>query len=217
MIKLVIFDLDGTVCNTIDDLAEATNHALVTLKHPTHSCEEYKYFVGSGMANLVYRALPEGHKTEEECAEAKKLMLDFYRVHFADKSTPYEGIMPLLKALKKNGIKIAVCTNKAHYMAVLIAEKIFGGIFDCVIGQGDEFPLKPDPSSAKSIMEQFGATSEETLFVGDSGVDMCTAANLGVSSIGVLWGFRTEQELKENGAVHIAQTPLDIKNIINKY
>ena len=216
MIKLVIFDLDGTVCNTIDDLAEATNYAIDTLGYSTHSVETYKYFVGNGIPKLIYRAMPEGHKTEEECAKAEKLMLDYYAVHFADKSIPYDGIIPVLQELKKSGVKIAICTNKAHHMAVEIAEKIFGGIFDEVIGKSDKFPLKPNPTAAKSIMARFCANENETIFVGDSGVDMQTAINLGVTSIGVLWGFRTEQELKDNGALHLAQTPSDIMDIINK-
>ena len=214
MIKLVIFDLDGTVCNTIDDLAASTNHALAVLGYPTHPVEAYKYFVGNGMSNLIYRALPEGHKSEEECSKAKKLMLGHYETHFADKSAPYEGIPDLLKTLKRDGIKIAVCTNKAHYMAVEIAQKIFGGIFDAVMGQGDEYPLKPDPTSTKMLMERFDSGPEETLFVGDSGVDMQTAHSCSLNSIGVLWGFRTEKELKENGASFIAEAPTDILTII---
>lgn len=216
MVKLVIFDLDGTVCDTIDDLADATNHALTVLNHPTHGVDAYKYFVGNGMSKLIYRAMPEGHKTEEECAEAKKLMLDYYAVHFADKSAPYEGIMEMLRGLKQKGVKIAICTNKAHHMAVTIADKIFGGIFDMVIGQTDARPMKPDPTSSREIMAELGATTENTVFIGDSGVDMQTALNLKVPSIGVLWGFRTEDELKENGALYIAKTPSDITDIINK-
>lgn len=216
MVKLVIFDLDGTVCDTIEDLAEATNYALGTLGHPTHETEKYKYFVGNGIPKLIYRALPEKNRTEPEISEAKKLMLDYYAVHFADNSAPYSGIMEMLSTLKEKGIHIAICTNKAHHMAVTIAEKIFGGIFDCVVGQTDTYPLKPDPTSPKNIMAQFGAQKEETVFVGDSGVDMQTANNAQITSIGVLWGFRTRDELNENGALHIAETPSDIMNIINK-
>lgn len=216
MVKLAIFDLDGTVCNTIEDLADATNYAMRTLGHPTHDVAAYKYFVGNGIPKLIYRALPEGQKSEEEHAKAMKLMLEYYAVHFADKSAPYDGIVTLLEELKAKGIRIAVCTNKAHHMALEIAEKIFGGVFDEVIGQSDKFPLKPDPTAAKSIMAQFGATEAETVFVGDSGVDMRTASNLGVTSIGVLWGFRTLDELKENGGQHFAAAPSDISNIINK-
>ena len=215
MIKLVIFDLDGTVCNTIDDLADSTNHAMRTLGHPTHDVSAYKYFVGNGIPKLIYRALPEDHRSEEEHAKAMKLMLDYYAVHYADKSVPYEGVPEMLKALKEKGIHIAICTNKAHHMATEIAEKIFGGVFDRVIGQTSDRPLKPDPFSTNEIIKEFGATPAETVFIGDSGVDMKTAVNSKTHSIGVTWGFRTVEELKENGAGHIADTPSDILNIIN--
>ena len=215
MIKLVIFDLDGTVCNTIDDLADATNYAMRTLGYPTHDVPTYKYFVGNGIPKLIYRALPEGHKSDEEHAKAMKLMLDYYAVHFADSSAPYNGIMEMLSTLKEKGIHIAICTNKAHNMAVTIAEKIFGGIFEAVIGQQEGRPLKPDSFSPMEIINKFGVKPEETVFIGDSGVDMKTAVNTGTESIGVTWGFRTVDELKENGARHIADTPSDIIDIIN--
>ncbi len=215
MIKLAIFDLDGTVCDTIDDLADATNFALGSLGHPTHAVEKYKYFVGNGIPKLIYRALPEKNRTEAEILEAKTLMLNYYGVHFADNSAPYQGIMEMLSSLKEKGIHIAICTNKAHHMAVTIADKIFGGIFEEVIGQQDGRPLKPDPFSPMEIINKFGATPEETVFIGDSGVDMQTAVNTGTHSIGVTWGFRTVDELKENGARHIADTPSEIISIIN--
>lgn len=216
MIKLVIFDLDGTVCDTIQDLADATNYALARLGYPNHTVEQYKYFVGNGIPKLIYRALPEGHKTETEHAAAMKLMLDYYAEHFSDNSRPYDQIPELLGSLKAQGIHIAVCTNKAHHMAVEIADKIFGGVFETVIGQSDDRPLKPEPYSPCEIMKKYSASPDETVFIGDSGVDMQTAINAKTHSIGVLWGFRTENELKENGAEHIAQTPSDIKDIINK-
>ena len=215
MIKLVIFDLDGTVCNTIDDLADATNYAMRTLGHPTYDVQAYKYFVGNGIPKLIYRALPEECRSEEEHAKAMKLMLDYYAVHFADKSAPYEGIPEMLKSLKDKGIHIAICTNKAHNMAMEIARKIFGGVFERVIGHAADRPLKPDPFSPSEIMKEFGAAPAETVFIGDSGVDMQTAVNTKTHSIGVTWGFRTVEELNENGAQHIADTPSDILDIIN--
>lgn len=215
MVKLVIFDLDGTVCNTIEDLADATNYALRCLKYPEHTTEEYKRFVGNGISNLVKRSLPDAHKTDDECIKAKKLMLDYYSLHFADKSAPYPQISELLERLLKKDIHIAICTNKSHCMAEKIADVIFGGVFEYVIGQSEKYPLKPDPASAKEIMERFGALPEQTVFVGDSGVDMQTAKNAKTHSVGVIWGFRSEQELKENGAEHIAHTPIDILEIIS--
>lgn len=216
MIKLAIFDMDGTICNTIDDLADATNFAMNTLGYPLHTVEEYKYFVGNGIPKLIYRALPEGKKSEQEVAHAKELMLNYYGVHFADKSVPYEGITELLAALKDKGIHIAVCTNKAHHMAKEVAKKLFDGIFDEVIGQSDGRPLKPDAYSPKEIMTKYGVTPQETVFIGDSGVDMQTAINSGTESIGVTWGFRTAEELKENGARHIVDAPCEILDLISK-
>ncbi len=215
MLKLAIFDLDGTICNTIEDLANATNHAMSVLGYPTHSVEQYKLFVGNGIPNLMKRSLPEGHRTEDEVLRAKEIMLSYYKEHYADCSAPYEGIIPLLQSLKEQGVHLAVCTNKAHFMAATIVDKLFSGLFDMVIGQSDAYPLKPDPASALAIMEKFGAEKSETVFVGDSGVDMITARNSGVPGIGVTWGFRGETELKENGAGHIVHTPQQILEIIN--
>ena len=214
MIKLAVFDLDGTLCDTIEDLATAVNVALDKLGYPPHETEAYKYMVGSGMKNLVFRALPEGHKTEAEVEQARVLMLDYYKDHFADKTYHYVGISELLLKLKQKGIRIAVCTNKAHNMALMVVEKLFGDAFDIVIGKSNDRPLKPDPFSVNEIMEKFDVKPAETVFIGDSGVDIKTALNSGTTPIGVLWGFRDEKELKENGAEHLAATPSDIFEII---
>lgn len=214
MIKLAIFDLDGTLCDTLEDLATSVNVALSSLGYEAHSTEAYKYMVGSGMKNLVFRALPEGKKSDAEVEYAKELMLDHYKDHFADKTYAYGGIPELLLNLKQKGIHIAVCTNKAHNMAVKVVDKLFGDIFDMVIGKSEDRPLKPDPYSVNEIMEHFGVKTEETVFIGDSGVDITTALNSNTTPIGVLWGFRDKTELIENGARHIAETPNDIFEII---
>lgn len=216
MIKLAVFDMDGTICDTIEDLASATNHTLEVLGCPLHTVEEYKYFVGNGISKLIERALPQKHSSPEEVQEARKIFLNYYRKHFADKTKPYNDIIPLLSALKTMGIHTAVCTNKAHEMAKVIENKLFYGLFDTVVGQSDEYPLKPDPTSLFNIMNGFGASPEETVFIGDSGVDMQTAKNGKTTPIGVTWGFRKEDELKQNGAEHLAHTPMDILKIIKK-
>ena len=214
MVKLAVFDLDGTLCDTIEDLATSVNVALGILGYPTHPTEAYKYMVGSGMKNLVYRALPEENRQECTVEKAKELMLDHYKDHFADKTCAYSGIYELLENLKQNGIHIAVCTNKAHNMALKVVDKLFGNSFDMVIGKSDDRPLKPEPYSVNEIMERFGAKPNETVFIGDSGVDIKTALNAKTTPIGVLWGFRDEAELKENGAEHLASAPNDILDII---
>ncbi|MBO5872833.1 MAG: HAD family hydrolase [Clostridia bacterium] len=215
MIKLAVFDMDGTICNTIDDLAAATNYTLSVLGYPLHTTDEYKYFVGNGIAKLLERSLPEGNSSAEEVKEAREIFLSYYKEHFADKTVAYDGIIPLLKALKMAGIHTAVCTNKAHEMAKVIDSKLFYDLFDIVIGQSDEYPLKPDPTSLFNIMKNFGAKPQETVFIGDSDVDMRTAKNGKAIPIGVTWGFRTADELNTNGAEHLAHTPSDILNIIN--
>lgn len=213
-IKLAIFDLDGTLCDTIEDLATAVNVALGASGYETHETEAYKYMVGSGIPNLIYRALPENKKSDAEVEKTKAVMLDYYKDHFADKTYAYSGIPELLAKLQDNGIHIAVCTNKAHDMAVKVIEKVFGNTFKTVIGKSDDRPLKPDPYSVNEIMEFYGVKNSETVFIGDSGVDIKTALNSKTIPIGVLWGFRDENELKENGASHIAKTPNDIYEII---
>ena len=212
MIKAVIFDMDGTICDTIEDLATATNYAMQELGFPAHTIDEYKYMVGNGIPNLIYKALPEDKKDMKE--KAREIMLSYYKDHFADKTYPYDGIIPMLTTLKEQGFRLAVCTNKAHHMALVVAEKFFDRFFEIVYGQREGHPLKPDPAQALEILDTFGLTPAETLFVGDSGVDMQTAKNLGAVAVGVEWGFRTADELKENGADYIVSAPQDILEII---
>ena len=215
MIKLAVFDLDGTLCDTIEDLAASVNFALSSLGFNTHPTELYKYMVGSGMKNLVFRALPEEKRSEVEVEKANTIMLDYYKDHFADKTRVYDGITKLLLKLKEKGIHIAVCTNKSHDMAVKVIDKLFPNTFDTVIGKSDDRPLKPDPFSVNEIMNHYGVNPNETVFIGDSGIDIITALNSKTIPIGVLWGFRDEAELKQNGARHIAEAPKDILEIIN--
>ena len=213
-IKLAIFDLDGTLLYTIEDLAVSVNFALGCLGYPTHSVEAYKYMVGSGMKNLVFNALPENVRDDSTAEKAKEIMLSYYKDHYADKTCIYSGVEELLLKLKEKGIHIAVCTNKSHDMAVKVVEKLLPGMFEVIIGQSDGRPLKPDPFSVYEIIDRFGVTANETVFIGDSGVDIKTGINSKTTPIGVLWGFRDENELKENGASHIAKTPNDIYEII---
>ena len=215
MIKLAVFDMDGTICNTIDDLAAATNHTLSVLGYPLHTTEQYKRLVGNGISKLLERALPKSHSSKEEVKKAREIFLNYYKVHFADKTIAYDGIIPLLETLRNLGIHTAVLTNKAHEMAKVIENKLFYGLFDIVIGQRKVYPLKPDPTSLFNIMYNFGVTPKETVFIGDSDVDMQTAKNGKTLPIGVTWGFRTAEELNINGAEHLAQTPSDILDIIN--
>ena len=214
MIKAVLFDLDGTLVNSLDDLATSTNYALEKFGFPKHETEKYKYFVGNGMQNLIMRALPEDGRDSETREKVFKAFWNHYAEHYVDKTVPYEGIEELLKALKEDGKKIAIISNKAQEMAVTVAEKIFGDIFDMICGKQDGYPAKPDPSLTLKVMEDIGVKPCECVLIGDSGMDAAAAVNAKCTGIGVLWGFRTEDELRSNGAKYIVSKPAEIMDIL---
>ena len=211
MKKLIIFDLDGTLLNTIADLAQSTNHALQALGYPTHPESDYNFMVGNGINKLFERALPKGEKSEENVLRVRKEFVPYYDVHNADKSRPYPGIPELLAALKAEGIQTAVFSNKADAFCGKIIEHYFGpGSFSLVRGSRPGVPTKPDPAGVYSLMADLGAAPESTLFVGDSDVDILTGHNAGLPALGVLWGFRGEAELTAAGADALAAKPEDI-------
>ncbi|WP_455592806.1 HAD family hydrolase [Bacteroides sp.] len=197
MKKLIIFDLDGTLLNTIADLANSTNHALKTLGYPTHKVDAYNFMVGNGINKLFERALPEGEKSEENVQRVRKAFLPHYDLHNADESLPYPGIPELLKTLQADGKLIAVASNKYQAATRKLIERYFPDIrFTAVFGQREGVNVKPDPTIVNDILAIAGISKEETLYVGDSGVDMQTAINSGVTSCGVTWGFRPRTELE---------------------
>ena len=214
MIKACIFDLDGTLVNSLYDLADSTNYALKQFGFPIHETEKYKYFVGDGMPKLIERTLPENARTEE----TKKAVLDcfmaYYREHYLDKTVVYDGITDVVNQLINNGVKVAVMSNKADEMAKIVTNKLFGDVFSAVYGKREGYPAKPDPTLAFELMKELNVTASECAFIGDSGMDMAVAKNAGALAIGVLWGFRQEDELLSNGADFIAKTPDDILKII---
>jgi phosphoglycolate phosphatase len=211
--KAVIFDLDGTLLNTLSDLADSANHVLSELTLPTHNYESYKYFIGNGIPKLIERCLPADR--QELHSKALSMFNEYYALHSKDKTAPYDDIKELLYSLSEKGLKLGVITNKAHGIAVKVVEEYFGkDIFGRIRGLDDSIKAKPDPSGALSVMESLGATPSEVLYIGDSGVDMHTAKNAGFTPLGVLWGFRKKDELIENGAKYIAQKPLDILKFI---
>ncbi len=212
--KAVIFDLDGTLLNTLSDLADSANHVLSELSLPTHDYESYKYFIGNGIPKLIERCLPADRQELHE--KALTMFSGYYALHSKDKTAPYDDIKELLTSLSEKGLKLGVITNKAHDIAVKVVEKYFGkNTFGCIRGLDESIKAKPDPSGALSVMESLGVTPSEVLYVGDSGVDMQTAKNAGFTPLGVLWGFRKKDELIKNGAEHIAEKPLDILKYIN--
>lgn len=216
MIKAVLFDLDGTLANSLSDLADSTNYALSEMGFPTHEREEYKYLVGDGIPKLIERALPVGEKTEENKKKCLDIFMERYKEHYHDKTVAYDGIPDMLSELKEGGLKIAVISNKAEEMAVKVVEKLFGGMFDVVAGKREGFPTKPDPALTLEVIRQLGVKPQECVLVGDSGMDMAAAVNAGAAPVGVLWGFRLEDELIKNGAEYTIKSPAEIPEIIRK-
>ncbi len=215
MIRAVLFDLDGTLLNTLDDLADAVNYALQQEGYPTHEVEKYKYFVGSGVHNLLLRALPANNSTD---AVAQKLRVHFnayYGQHSQDKTCPYDGIPTLLQQLQQQGIKTAVVTNKYDAGAQALVKEYFGPLILATYGQKEGVPIKPHPAQVRLAMQKFGVEPNECLFVGDSDVDMLTGANAGNIPVGVLWGFRTKAELVSSGAKHTVSHPNQILDLVN--
>lgn len=217
MIKLVLFDLDGTLVNSLYDLADSCNYALESLGFATHETEKYKYFVGNGMPKLVERILPADKLDNELHKKTLDIFMNRYREHFVDKTCLYEGIAELIESIKAKGIKIGVVSNKAHEMALRVIEKLFPeNTFDMIYGKIEGFPTKPDSALTLKVIDEMGVKPCETVFIGDSGMDAQTAVNAGCIGIGVLWGFREKQELIENGADYIAENPTEILKIIEE-
>lgn len=215
MKKLVIFDLDGTLLNTIADLAHSTNYALEKNGFPTHQLGEYNYFVGNGINKLFERALPEGEKTEENIAKIRRDFLTHYDVHNADNSRPYEGIPELLQALQEKGLQIAVASNKYQAATTKLVGYFFPNIhFTAVLGQREGVKTKPDPGIVAEIREKAQVDAADTLYIGDSNVDMQTAINSEVDACGVTWGFRPASELESFHPKYIAQKASEILDML---
>ena len=214
MYQNVIFDLDGTLLNTIDDLAEASNYVCRLHGWPTHTVEEYKRFVGNGMAKLAERFAPEDWRTPEKVEQLLGEFMPYYDQHKQDKTAPYVGMPQALERLKAAGVHMAVLTNKADQMAAPVVNGYYPDVFPMVQGAVKGFPTKPDPTLLHRLMSRMGATPADTLFVGDSNVDIRTAKNGGLTSCGVLWGFRGRTELEQEGADFIVETPEELADLI---
>lgn len=211
----VIFDLDGTLLNTLADLCSAVNAALRLRGLPPRSIEEVRQFVGNGVRNLMRRALPAGtDETEIDAALAD--FKQYYLAHICDSTIPYDGIPELLSSLRTRGIRIGVLSNKVDDASQQLIRHFFPGQTDVVFGEHEGVPRKPDPTSCKLVMTQLGVKPEEVLYVGDSGVDMQTAVHAGLTAVGVTWGFRDQEELIQNGADFLADTPAQILELLNQ-
>lgn len=215
MKKLVIFDLDGTLLNTIADLAAATNYALTQFGYPTHTTDAYRFFVGNGINKLFERALPETARTPENVLRIRSKFVPYYNVHNADLSRPYPGIENLLNLLQQHHIQIAVASNKYQEATAKLIGQYFPNIhFTAVYGQRDNVPTKPDPQVVNEIIQLAGVCKEKVVYIGDSGVDMQTGLNAQVTTIGVCWGFRPKSELQEFHPDYLAEKPEEIAQFL---
>ncbi len=197
--KAVLFDLDGTLVNTLRDLADSVNHVLGQFSLPTHSVESYKWRVGNGARMMISRSLPEDQ--QELLGEVLPRQQAYYGEHYCDTSRPYPGVPEAVAELKRRGLKMAVLSNKPDGHTQGIVRRLFGAdVFDLVMGKREDMPLKPDPASALWVAEQLGVRPAEVIYVGDTRVDMETASRAGMLAVGVTWGYRDRQELLENGA-----------------
>lgn len=207
--KVAIFDMDGTILNTLEDLADTMNYCLKSYSMPERSLDEIKSFVGNGIRKLVERAVPEGTDAET-VDEVLNIFNQYYKDHCAVKTRPYEGIEDVLKMLKDKGIRTAVVSNKADFAVKILCDMYFSGLIDYSVGDKEGIRRKPYPDSVLSVIKHFEANTNEAVYIGDSEVDFQTAQNAGIDVIMVSWGFREEDYLKSIGAERIVHRPDEI-------
>ena len=213
MYQLAIFDLDGTILDTLQDLADAVNFAMGKNQMPLHTIDEVRQFVGNGIRKLMERSVPAGTET----AVIDKVHADFtgyYQVHCADNTAPYEGIPELLRHLKENGIHTAVVSNKADYAVQSLCEQYFPDLFDAVAGEKEGIQRKPAPDSVNAVLSALHLTKEQAIYIGDSDVDIATANHAGMPCISVAWGFRDIPFLKEHHASRIVETVAELEKML---
>lgn len=213
MKKAVIFDLDGTLLNTLDDLADSTNYALSRFGYPTRTIDEVRQFVGNGVAKLIERAIPEG-KNNPNFGKCLAIFKENYAQNMYNKTAPYNGIIEMLSNLKLKGIKIAVVSNKFDLAVKELCKKYFEGVIDFAAGENEAQGIKkkPAPDTVISVLNEFNFAPEDAVYVGDSDVDIMTAKNSKMPCISVTWGFRDEKFLLENGATILINAPSEIYN-----
>lgn len=210
----VIFDLDGTLVDTLEDIADAMNRVLAAEKVPPHSFAEYRYLIGRGIRNLVGEALPVEKQTNEMIQLCYERMLADYGEHSLVKTHVYDGVPELVRALRAGGVPLAIHSNKSEELTQAIVEALLDPAdFVVVNGARPDAPLKPDPAVALAIAERFGLPPARVVYLGDSLVDMRTATAAGMIPVGALWGFRTREELVESGAAVVIESPLDLLSL----
>lgn len=213
MTKLCIFDLDGTLVNSLYDLADAMNYALVKNGFEPHDREKYRFMVGNGISSLADRAMviPKGMATDEQKKQVLADFNEYYDIHCMDKTVPYDGIKDVLDELDKRNIKYAVMSNKPDEFAKIIVEKLFPeNKFATIWGKRENYERKPSPQAVFALIKEVGVDKSECLYIGDSNVDVFTAQNAGLKCCAVSWGFRPKKELSDAGAEFIADKPSEI-------
>jgi phosphoglycolate phosphatase len=215
MYRAVLFDLDGTLLNTLKDIADSVNRILARSGFPQHPVDAYRYFVGDGMENLARRVLPADRRDPETVARTRAAIDAEYTQHEADTTRPYAGIPELLSALADRGIKMTVLSNKPdHSVQSTVAALLGDWHFDVVLGARPSMPIKPDPAGARDIAARLGIPPAQFLYLGDTGTDMKTAGAAGMYPVGALWGFRTADELLAAGAKTLAKEPTDLLKLL---
>lgn len=215
MTDTILFDLDGTLLNTLEDIADGVNYALRKLNFPERTLEEIKYFIGNGVVKLIDRAVPSG-TTEEDKAACLALNKEYYSAHVNSKTQPYEGIMPLLKELKEKGYKVAVISNKYDSAVKDLCKLYFSDYVTVAVGNRAGVPTKPAPGSVFTALEELGSTQSRAVFVGDSDVDVHTGHNAGLKCIGVSWGFRGRDFLEKEGADTVIDHPKEFLTALER-
>ena len=211
--KLVIFDMDGTILNTLVDLNNALNYTLDKMGYPQCSIEDTRMYVGNGILKTITRAFPKD--TSIGIIEmAHKIFTDYYRDHCNDNTAPYEGINLMIKELRKKGILTAVVSNKADYAVGILCEKMFDGLFDLYVGEKEGVKRKPAPDMVDIVLRELKISREEAVYIGDSDVDFDTAKNSGLDFIGVSWGFRGRDFLAKCGAETIIDNPFELTELV---
>lgn len=213
MYKLAVFDMDGTILDTLEDLKDSTNFALEKCGYPTRSYDEVRRFVGNGIRKLIERAVPE-RLTTKQIDRVHEVFTEHYKVHCADKTKAYDGIKPLLEKLRASGVKTAVVSNKADYGVQELCKEYFDGLFDYAVGEREGIRRKPAPDAVNEALRVLGIDKSEAVYIGDSDVDFETAKNAELPCISVLWGFRDEEFLREKGATLFVRDPAEIYDII---
>ncbi len=215
--KAVIFDLDGTLLDTLEDIADAANSVLLNKGFPFHNIDAYRYFVGDGIRILMSRVLPEEKRDDETVEECVKSFREEYDHNWNVKTKPYEGIPEMLDEMTERGLKLAVLSNKPDDFAKRCVSELFRKWhFEVVLGYHSQIPPKPDPSGAFQIAEQMDVQPEQILYLGDTDIDMKTAVSAGMFPVGALWGFRSLEELKNGGAKEVIKRPQDILKLLLK-